>query len=115
MNVFEGLSEAAKEIDEWQRNHPQIGKATLGGALLKLEQEVAESCDAYGYRSEEELAVELADVFFLLVQCCHLSSTDLVGEIRRKLEINKARVWAEPAEDGTVSHKKVGTQLAKEG
>lgn len=115
MNVFEGLSEAAKEIDEWQRNHPQIGKATLGGAVTKLTDEAQECFFAYAHHDEADLSVELADVFFLLVQCCNLSSTDLVGEIRRKLEINKARVWAEPAEDGTVSHKKVGTQLAKEG
>lgn len=102
------MQDARIQIESWQRR--QFPDATLDGAGRHLLKELAEACE------------ELADVFFLAVQCENLggvpiglpemcwrtiSEFGLVPEevILAKLAKNKQRDWPKkPADDGCYHH-----------
>jgi NTP pyrophosphatase (non-canonical NTP hydrolase) len=56
---------------------------------------------------EENVFEEYADCMMLLLDSAHhfgISSFDLARFIHKKLEINKARIWGKPDENGVVEH-----------
>ena len=47
---------------------------------------------------------ELADCILLLIHLAHKRGLSLYDEVRKKFEINKARKWGKPNEQGFVEH-----------
>ncbi len=58
-------------------------------------------------KKQERILYETADCLMLLVDCAahaSLNMDDVLTAMARKLEINKARKWGEPDENGVVEH-----------
>jgi hypothetical protein len=96
------LSNFQKEIGEWgdktfnsQRKHQPEDCAK--GILNHLHKEYIELCrDLNGE--------EAADCFILLLHFAHLKGFDLLGEARKKMEINYKRIWGKPDAFGIIEH-----------
>lgn len=85
----------ALEVFNWaEATFPDRTDASM---YLKLYSEVGELI-----RSEGE-ALELADIFILLMDYAVRKKISIGGSVRQKLEINRQRTWKISA-DGTMSH-----------
>lgn len=95
----ESLDGLALEIAEWQA--ATFEGATREGAAAHLEQEAAEIRIA----APDDVGEEIADAFFMIVQCASLAGVDLISEVRAKLEKNRARKWPKaPDARGVFNH-----------
>jgi len=92
------------EISAWQKE--TFGQATPLSKLAHLAQEIPElSYDLVNNKPERRL--EFADCFFLLFGCAAadgMTYQDICDAIQEKFEINKARKWGKPDENGVVNH-----------
>ena len=110
----------ANPISPIQQSIAEWSKATFGlgithqkswrfpGMLAHLKKEVAE-LDAKVPKDGSNLLVdlvveELADCAMLLLDMANQLNVDLLSEVKKKLEINKARKWGKPNPDGSVEH-----------
>lgn len=86
-----------------------------GAILIKIDEETAELWEFIeklkkGWRLEEEIYGEIADLMILVVNLAGrlgLDANMFLRTVRSKLEINKEREWIKYP-DGTWSHKKGG-------
>ena len=59
------------------------------------------------YKKNEEVDIEFADCFILLLDAARkegLFAKDILKAIVNKMEINKARKWGKPDENGVMEH-----------
>jgi NTP pyrophosphatase (non-canonical NTP hydrolase) len=56
---------------------------------------------------------EMADVVMLVSHLAYAHGVDLMAEIRKKLEICRARTWGEPDADGVVEHVRLAAAPAQ--
>ena len=115
--VLSALHLELEEIKEW--NEETFPDATLAGQLAKLEEEFKELAEA---KEMEEKEKELADVFIVLGGLRRWESHVgrhienkfaedmpfpllgcLLGEIQKKMKINRKRVWKKSG-DGKFHH-----------
>ena len=92
------------EISEWQRK--TFGTATPLSKVNHLQQELKELKADLIYRKPER-RLEFADCFFLLFGAAAedgMSYQDIINCISEKFEINKARKWGAPDENGVINH-----------
>lgn len=100
MNSKETIEKIAVEVVEWQgKQFPHSNPAGFAAHLLDEANELVE---------EPTSAEEMADILMLLVGLASICGVDLAAELRRKLEINKARKWGDADERGVVSHVREG-------
>lgn len=111
------LRQELDSIKEW--NEETFPDATLGGQLLKLEEEYEEYFSA---KSQEEERKELADIFIVLgglrrwesrIGNCIVNTMvenmplsillELLPSIKTKMDINRKRVWKKSG-DGKFHH-----------
>ena len=99
------LADFQANIGTWQRE--TFGAINPSGQLKKL---VAESSEldvefcARGYKAEEKVRHEAADVAIVLAGFCEKMGFDLGAAISEKMEINRARKWGPVLPDGTHQH-----------
>lgn len=118
------ITEIKKELAEVMLWHKKTFKdVTVGGQLLKLEEEYKELAEAVENENGDETFKELADVFIVCAGLVRLGS--IIGKvnieaildkmdieelyntleaIRAKMEINRARKW-DKLKDGRFKHK----------
>lgn len=97
------LDGLASQIQNWQRD--QFGEdRTSYGALNHISQEVSEALEDLEAGNKERLSLELADIFFLLMQVVDLNDIDIHAAIAAKLTTNKEREWVKPDENGVINH-----------
>ncbi|MEI6140737.1 MAG: dATP/dGTP pyrophosphohydrolase domain-containing protein [Mariniphaga sp.] len=105
------LQKLINEIGQWSEltfsHQNSISK------LHHLQKEVAELIHAIGQvlsepdKKNEEVHHEFADCFILLLDAARkegLSAKDILSAIVEKMEINKARKWGKPDENGVMEH-----------
>ena len=92
------------EIAAWQKE--TFGQATPLSKIAHLAKELSElSYDLINNKPERRL--EYADCFFLLFGSAAadgMTYQDICQAIQEKFEINKARKWGNPDENGIVEH-----------
>lgn len=92
------------EISAWQKE--TFGQATPLSKIAHLAEELSElSYDLINNKPERRL--EFADCFFLLFGSAAadgMTYQDICQAIQEKFEINKARKWGKPDENGVVKH-----------
>ena len=108
------------EITKWQKE--TFGEATPLSKLAHLIQEVVELKDAIvaenetcGLTGHNDVRMEYADCFFLLfgsAAAYGFSYKDICDAVQEKFEINKARKWGKPDENGVVNHIKKPSETA---
>ncbi|HAS80705.1 MAG: Pyrophosphatase [Candidatus Nomurabacteria bacterium GW2011_GWE1_32_28] len=103
------LKELQKEI---YRNKLEKGFCTeTAYEFCRAHEELSEAFSKYN-KNQDGVAEELADVAIFLLGMCERMGFDLEGEIVRKVEINKNRVYKkEKAPDGTDFFIRVRTDL----
>lgn len=90
------LDALASQIIAWQaKTFPMV---TLSAAFIHFYREVEELSEA-PFPGEE-----MADVFFLLLQCATKAGVNLTEEVAKKFEKNLKRTWKAPDADGVVEH-----------
>lgn len=98
--------EMFEEITAWQKK--TFTKATALTAVRHLFEELSElEYDLEDGKSVDKTSSEYADCFMLLFgsACLYgLSYEDICKAINDKMEINKARIWGKPNEQGYVNH-----------
>lgn len=97
------MDDIEKDIVEWHRS--TFPNATAQAILDKLDEEIAEAQDCYGFGNLQQLLEECADIF--IVACSLAARRDLFEDnvsmtrvIRDKMAVNKARVWGPETENG---------------
>jgi NTP pyrophosphatase (non-canonical NTP hydrolase) len=103
--------------DDWQQLADDISTwsdATFGcgqrnpAIAYHLKKEVDELIEALeNVSSVEELGMEFADCLMLLLDSAShagISVDELMIYARKKLEINKTRIWGKPDENGVIEH-----------
>lgn len=112
MQYFNNLTELTVAIKEWgEKTFPD---STVWSTWTHLEKEMDELLDAIGpFQIQEQpedlrhqVAMEIADVFHLLVQLAQHCQVDLTSSVREKFLINVEREWQAPDEAGVVEHKR---------
>ncbi len=98
------------EITEWA--NAMFGGRDDSQRWTKLQSEVAELGYEEMHGDSSGVANECADIMHLLFQYAYWHGFDLLGETRKKFEINKSRDW-EPQPDGTYRHVKEGDDDAE--
>ena len=69
-----------------------IGKFDLAFVISRIEIEVQETIEAFS-QSDERVQEELVDVLLQTIQALAIIDPDIESAIKRKIEINKKRVW----------------------
>ncbi len=77
----------AQQINRWANE--QFPGRTRSGMFLKLYSEIGELVDA----KPEDEAMEMADIFIMLLDYAAIKGTDLGWAIRAKMDINMKREW----------------------
>ena len=106
-----------EEVGEW--GNVQFPMATSSAICAHLKREVAElDKAAYSLRVfspnyqaqllKQEVAMEAADCYMLLLHLCFRNGIDLETAAREKFEVNKARTWGKPDAEGVVEHVREG-------
>lgn len=95
--VAEGES-VLRAVQAWQAE--TFTRATTASVLAHLRREVAELAAAPTDPSE------WADVLILAVGGLGTLGLDAETEVRRKLDLNRTRQWAEPDAEGVVEHRR---------
>ncbi|HEV2734883.1 MAG TPA: dATP/dGTP pyrophosphohydrolase domain-containing protein [Longimicrobiaceae bacterium] len=90
------LDDLLADVVAWQRETFPV--ATPASVVEHLRREVAELVN------DPHDAMEQADALFLLAGLAAHTGVDLADAVRRKLEINRARVWGAPDAHGVVEH-----------
>jgi hypothetical protein len=85
-------------IGEW--NEETFGSDNTG-IIGHFKEEVKEFDEALDTPEEPE---EAADMVILLMVRAHRKGYDLLGEVYKKMEINRKRKWLKPDKDGIVRH-----------
>ena len=92
------------EISTWQKE--TFGQATAFAKIQHLKEEIEElAIDIATDGIDKRL--EFADCFFLLFGAAAadgMTYQDICQAIQEKFEINKARKWGKPDENGVVNH-----------
>lgn len=103
-NLQGELTEFTREKFWGNRSREEVSSQVITKMLAEMD-ELIEAIEAHegGHGSLKYLGGELADVAFMLYQLAQLYYFDLEEEVRKKLEINKARNW-ELQPDGTYQH-----------
>ena len=104
------LQKMINEIGQW--SELTFSHQNSRSKLHHLQKEVAELIHAIGQESSEpnkknEVNLEFADCFILLLDAARkegLSATIILNAIIEKMEINKARKWGNPDENGVMEH-----------
>ena len=92
------------EISAWQKE--TFGKATPSSKLFHLIDEIKELHDEIIMEGENKRH-EFADCFFLIFGAAAadgMTYDDICKAIQEKFEINKARKWGKPDNNGVVKH-----------
>ncbi len=92
------------EISLWQKE--TFGQATPLSKIAHLAEELEELVSDL-QTSAPDRRLEFADCFFLLFGSAAMdgmSYQDICNAIQEKFEINKARKWGKPNEEGVVNH-----------
>jgi NTP pyrophosphatase (non-canonical NTP hydrolase) len=91
------------QVQEWALE--TFGKKTDMQQVIRGNKEMSELMAAIhgGKISSDKIVEECADVAFFLMQICEYHDADLIEEVVKKLEINRARSWGKLA-DGTFQH-----------
>ena len=92
----QSLENLLKEVYEWQlATFPHSNAFSKAKHLESEVKELLEDPSDQG---------ELADCFFLIVGAIMSQGYDIAEIVRAKLEINKARTWGKPDENGVAEH-----------
>lgn len=94
--AHEGLVGLQKEVGNWANRIFSKGQTTTG-IINHLIKEVCELRDS-------DAPDEAADCLLLLFQHAHENGYDLLGEAKKKHEINLKRKWGKPDEYGVIEH-----------
>lgn len=92
------------EISAWQKQ--TFGQATPLSKIAHLAEELQELVSDLKSNNPER-RLEFADCFFLLFGSAAadgMTYQDICQAIQEKFEINKARKWGKPDENGVVKH-----------
>ena len=95
------ISELQAQVLEWARK--DIGpddQRRPHGVLVKMLGEVAELFEC------PDDPLEVADIFILMLDYCHLMGIDPVDSVLEKLDINNHRIWKADSRTGIISHVK---------
>ena len=95
------IEAAWKTVAAWQ-NKTFGDKATTLGALRHLKKEVDETIQ--DLEAGENIAEELSDCFFMLVQAFTCEGVDVTEAVLAKLRINMQREWKKADEAGVIEH-----------
>jgi len=98
-----GIKDIQREVFEWQVETFPLSDSLSKAIHLKKEAREVYS-DVKNQKSDYELGLELADCVILAFGIAGHRNIDIEKAIRAKLEINKARVWSEPDENGVYHH-----------
>ena len=98
------LDRLFQEVKDWQAAY--LPKRTSAGAIEKLKEELAEAEFEFNEGNHERLSLEMADLFFMWAQVIDLENIDIEYAIAAKLIENRRRKWADPDENGVISHVK---------
>ena len=97
-----------ESITKWQRE--TFPNANALSRVNHLAEEVLELHEAlHKHHSASDTEMELADCFILLFGAANaygMSYDDILNAIDKKMDINKARKWGKPDENGVVKHVK---------
>lgn len=115
------IEKELKSVTKWHKK--TFADATIGGQLLKLEEEYKELVEAINKDDEKATYKELADVLIVCAGLVRLDSVlgniliahtldkmsndelrETLKGIRKKMKINRARKW-EKLKDGRFKHK----------
>ena len=104
------LQQLINDIGQWSES--TFSHQNSISKLYHLQKEVAELIHAIEYAPSEpdknsEVNLEFADCFILLLDAARkegLSATIILNAIAEKMEINKARKWGKPDENGVMEH-----------
>ena len=104
------LQTLINEIGQWSES--TFSHQNSISKLHHLQKEVAELINAIGQAPSEPdkndtVHLEFADCFILLLDAARkegLSAKDILTAIVEKMEINKARKWGKPDENGVMEH-----------
>jgi len=105
--MLEGKAKLQGEVATWQAE--TFPEATVESKIKHLEKEIFELDCARAEELEGRIPAtsvleEAADCAMLLFGIAALEGGNLLGEVQKKLEINRGRKWGEPDEDGVVEH-----------
>lgn len=92
------------EITAWQTK--TFGQSTSLSKIAHLSEEIRELASDIANNNPDK-RLEFADCFFLLFGAAAsegMSYEDIISAIEEKFEINKARKWGKPNENGVVNH-----------
>lgn len=88
-----------KAIGEW--NDEVLGGTSERGVIEHFKEEVQEFLDDLNEKGEP---AEAADIVILLMLRAKQKGYDLLGEVYKKMEINRRRTWLPPDKDGVRRH-----------
>lgn len=98
------------QVCKWQKE--TFGEATMYSKIAHLAEELREvivtkRAHENGTATEDDVRHEFADCFLLLFGAANaagMSYMDICVAIAEKMEINRARKWGTPDENGVVNH-----------
>lgn len=86
-------------VGQWaEKTFPKSTNHSIVHHLIKEVQEL------HDHSSKEELAVEAADCYLLLLHLAHKNKFSLYKEAEHKMVVNQMRTWGTPDKDGVVEH-----------
>lgn len=93
---YTSLEEAMSDIAAWQRaTFPDATPTSVAHHLLQESQELL--------RNPGD-GLEMADAFILLTWLVVNGEVDLLEQVNKKMEVNRARKWGKPDENGVINH-----------
>ncbi len=106
------LSKFQQEVGKWGKE--VFGRENINQSIKSLIThlwkevlELDKEANRYTFPTmNEKVKKELADCFILLLDISSLMSCDLLGEARKKMEINRSRTWGKPDKDGVIEHER---------
>lgn len=106
---MKNFQDAFTDIDDFQTK--TFGHTNPLPKIKHLQKEVQELIEEFEkpLESSSEIDMEFADCFILLIGAAvswGLSHEEVLGVIKKKLDINKTRTWGVPDKDGVVKHVK---------
>lgn len=107
---FEGLEDAMRAVDDWQRKTFGDPEDLILSAAAKLEEEACEYHESvvrtvnHGVSAWDSSAEELADVVFMVVQAAESLGINLGKAVMLKLAKNNSRNWE--FKNGVFKHEK---------
>jgi len=100
-----GMNKLQQEVATWSESIFGRPKDRERRLLLHLKKEVAELEKAIDLQDPAKAAEEVADCTLLLFVIADIHESSLEAEVRRKLQVNKARKWGPPGpDDGVREH-----------